>query len=378
MKLLRQWGRIIARSYIYRYVRRFLRRFFALIAVIVFVVGLGPRVQAVTPQQGWYIVGESYYLGENYWEIAPKKDSTIGYTALQGTLTRFTDTIIDSPFITSGGGSMDDNVVRWMYSSANQLEFYSDVPWFVDADWRVWVGTKGITYNYGSFIYFIDRSLLPTWSFHSDNGLSVISNNPRLFPTSKSAMLMGGIPISPNTHTVYKLNTYSDAYLGFLPFYEMGQSARTFPSRININDLIVAVSPSPSVMDIKGVADHLPVDATVELDVRFWCPKNKAPAACEVGMPWPYVPTATVNAIEHFDPWKEELQKYSQIPSVSDIGNMNTRLNTAVEDAVQVDAAILPVIDELASVQEFPLFTLLVPLVLAFVILCVLIRRAIN
>lgn len=379
MKLFRSWGRIISRSYVYRFIRKLVRRVFSFGVVFIFLLSLSPRINAVTPQQGWYIVAEGYYAGESYWIIAPKKDSTIGYTRLQGNLTRFTDAIIDSPFITSGGGSMDDNVVRWMYSSPAQLEFYSDIPWFIDADWRVWVCTNGITANYGSFIYFIDRSLLPTWSFQGENGLSVISNNPRLFPTSKSAMLMGGIPVSPNTYTLYTLSQYTESYLGFLPFYEMGQFARTFPSRININDLIVAVSPSALAMDNAGVGDHLPVSAIVELDVRFWCPKNKAPAACDVGMSWPYVPTATVNAIEHFDPWKEELQQLSQISSVSDIGNMNTRLSTAVDDAVQLDAAILPVIDELSvGVTSFPLFTLFVPALLGFVILCVLIRRAIN
>lgn len=371
--------RIISNHYIYKYFRRFINRIYAIFFVAIVLISCASPAFAVTPQQGWYIVGDVTYAGESYWVIAPKKDSTIGYTGLQGTLTRFTDTIIDSPFITSGGGSMDDNVVRWMYSSASQLEFYSDVPWFVDADWRVWVGTNGITANYGSFIYFIDRSLLPTWSFQSDNGLSVISNNPRLFPTSKSAILMGGIPISPNTYTVYKLNTYTDAYLGFLPFYEMGQSARTFPSRININDLIVAVSPSPSAMDISGVADHLPVTATVQLDVRFWCPKNKAPAACEVGMSWPYVPTTTVNAIEHFDPWKEELQKGSQISAPSQILPTLDNLNEGLTNAENVPSEAQAGFSVLTGmVGGFPLFGYLVPLFIAAIILPIMVKKGMS
>ena len=371
--------KIISNHYIYKYFRRFINRIYAIFFVALIIVSCASPAFAVTPQQGWYIVAESYYLGENYWVIAPKKDSTIGYTQLVGSLTRFTDPIIDSPFITDGGGTMDDNVVKWMYSSSYQLEFSSDIPWYIDNDWRVQILTGDITAPYGSFVYLIDRTLLPTWQYQSDNGLSVISNNPRLFPTSKSAMLMSGVPISPNTPTLYRVSTYPNAYMGFLPFYQMGEAARTNPSRISINDLIIAVSPSASVMDNKGVADHLPVTATVMLDVRFLCPKNKAPAACEVGMPWPYVPTATVNAIEHFDPWKEELQKGSRITAPSQILPTLDNLNEGLNDAEKVPTEAQTGFSVLSGmVGGFPLFGYLVPLFIASIILPIFVKKGMS
>ena len=135
MKLLRQWSRIIARSYIYRYVRRFIRRFFAFVAVIVFVVGLGPQVFAITPQQGWFVSGHTRVGEIEYWVISNKRENTIGPFQVIGDITRFTDPIFESPYVSSGGGNWSHNdAVNWLYHPVQYWQGNSDIPWYIDVE----------------------------------------------------------------------------------------------------------------------------------------------------------------------------------------------------------------------------------------------------
>uniref|UniRef100_A0AAU8B6C7 DUF2341 domain-containing protein n=1 Tax=Dulem virus 75 TaxID=3145786 RepID=A0AAU8B6C7_9VIRU len=277
-----------------------------------------PYSRAVTPQEGWYIAGEttSDVSGKSvdYWIIDNKPNLTPWFFDLDGYFLPTTQL----------------NSSSTVYAYLGERWFgYSYYPWLIDSDWvfRIWINSATVPNGSTSFfIYFFDKSRILQY-YVSDSGEQFSGTTTDNIFVSKNAVGItsstGDLPYTDWSYfsaDTFKWTNYT------IPSDPLTMSTL---DNTNINDLVICAAPQTG-----GEKYH----AKVQMAIQFMCPKDKAPDGMAIGDEWPKLRTMQVEIAggltEWAAPYYEALQSESLITDPSEVSHMKGALSSHLDSAI--------------------------------------------
>lgn len=295
--------------------------------------------QAVTPQEGWYIAGEEFYQGKDYWILDNKKDINPWWINLWGG-TEVLNLVADS----YDGHDDYFDIDRVLFGDF--WRGYSDTSWRIDNDWLICVACDSFTVNKGNSCQLIawDRTRVPCSNLSKDFTITTSSSSGTVRgETSGNITYTTGISslaLFFNGSDCPRLRNDGDWY--YYPvsdFHIDSFSGADSPQMMynidgtDINDLIIGVAAtSYAPQKNEGLL------ANARIAIQFMVPKDKCPEGMAVGDYWPKVRPLEVEIKNQLEGIEQEYYKkmleYSQLNESYKIGNMNKGLNNRLDNAL--------------------------------------------